>query len=343
MEVREGSQVGDARRQATALGHAVRLAEDAVARLALVTTELAQNLVKHVRGGGVLFLRALQPGEEGAGGVEVLSVDAGRGIPDVGQALQDGFSTAGTSGSGLGAVRRQSDRFDLYSGPGGTAVLARVWARASGAAGGAVLGAVCLPRPGETDCGDAWALLASPAVPGLTLLVADGLGHGPQAATAAAAVVRALAAHGPDGPTGVLGHAHAACRATRGAAALVCHVAADGREVEAAGVGNVVGALVEAGAERRGLVSQPGTLGAALPRVRTFPYRVSPRGGLLVLHSDGLTSGWALDAYRGLSARHPALVAAVLARDFSRGRDDVTVVVLSLGAPPAGGPGGGPP
>ena len=42
---------------------------------------------------------------------------------------------------------------------------------------------------------------------------------------------------------------------------------------------------------------------------------------------DGLVSHWSIDAYPGLRARHPAIVAAVLYRDFNRGRDDVTVVV----------------
>ena len=45
------------------------------------------------------------------------------------------------------------------------------------------------------------------------------------------------------------------------------------------------------------------------------------------MHSDGLISHWKLDAYPGLALRDPALVAAVLYRDFQRGRDDVTVLV----------------
>jgi hypothetical protein len=45
------------------------------------------------------------------------------------------------------------------------------------------------------------------------------------------------------------------------------------------------------------------------------------------MHSDGLSSHWSLDPYPGLRLRHPALIAAVLYRDFSRHRDDVTVLV----------------
>ena len=42
-----------------------------------------------------------------------------------------------------------------------------------------------------------------------------------------------------------------------------------------------------------------------------------PERGVLVMHSDGLTSRWSLDAYQGLLSRHPALIAGVLYRDFS--------------------------
>jgi hypothetical protein len=44
------------------------------------------------------------------------------------------------------------------------------------------------------------------------------------------------------------------------------------------------------------------------------------------MHSDGLTTSWSMDAYPGLIRRHPALIAGVLYRDASRGRDDVCVL-----------------
>ena len=53
-----------------------------------------------------------------------------------------------------------------------------------------------------------------------------------------------------------------------------------------------------------------------------------PRQALLIMHSDGLKSHWSLDAYPGLLAQHPALVASVLYRDFCRGNDDVTVLAV---------------
>lgn len=54
------------------------------------------------------------------------------------------------------------------------------------------------------------------------------------------------------------------------------------------------------------------------------------KGNLLIMFSDGLQSRWNLQTYPGLVHRHPAVIAAILHRDFCRGRDDVTVLVIDL-------------
>jgi hypothetical protein len=48
------------------------------------------------------------------------------------------------------------------------------------------------------------------------------------------------------------------------------------------------------------------------------------------MHSDGLQSRWRMADYPGLLHRHPAVIAAVLHRDFNRNRDDATVMVVAL-------------
>jgi hypothetical protein len=80
-------------------------------------------------------------------------------------------------------------------------------------------------------------------------------------------------------------------------------------------------------ARQQNLVSMNGTLGqvAAKPKEFSYPW---PEGAILIAHSDGLQSRWSLDAHPGLAARDPSLVAAILYREFTRGRDDVTVLVL---------------
>ena len=88
--------------------------ESDVGRVALVTTELATNLIKH-GGGGEIIIGAFQ--DAGGGGVEVLALDRGRGMSNVDACLADGYSSAGTRGNGLGAVVRKSHFVDIASWP----------------------------------------------------------------------------------------------------------------------------------------------------------------------------------------------------------------------------------
>ncbi len=122
-------QIRSARRQALGLAAALGMETDLLDLVALLTGELGSNLVSHAQG-GELLIRGLR--HEGSPGLEVLSVDRGPGMQDVLLCLQDGFSTAGTLGTGLGVARKISDEFDLYSQPGqGTVVMSRIWSRGS--------------------------------------------------------------------------------------------------------------------------------------------------------------------------------------------------------------------
>jgi anti-sigma regulatory factor (Ser/Thr protein kinase) len=103
--VSDPSAAGEVRRGAVALAAAEGFDDEAQGRVALVATEAATNLVKHAKGGEVV-VRTLSAAE--GGGIEVLALDRGSGIADLAGALRDGFSTAGTAGAGLGAIRRLS-------------------------------------------------------------------------------------------------------------------------------------------------------------------------------------------------------------------------------------------
>ena len=96
------------------------------------------------------------------------------------------------------------------------------------------------------------------------------------------------------------------------------------------GVGNIGASLIGPG-KSRGLASHPGIVGVQFRKAQPFDY-AQVAGQLLILYSDGLQSRWNLSDYPGLVHRHPALIAAILHRDFCRGRDDVTVFVIALEA-----------
>jgi len=83
--------------------------------------------------------------------------------------------------------------------------------------------------------------------------------------------------------------------------------------------------------ERWNMASYPGTLGHGVRTFKEFTY-AWPADAMMVLNSDGLVTHRTLNPYPGISAHDASLIAGVLYRDFNRGRDDATVVVIKQGA-----------
>ena len=324
--IAEASQVGAARRAAARLAADHGYDEVACGRIGIVVTELGNNLARHATGGRLLV--ATHRGENDC--IDVLAIDGGPGMPDVERCLTDGYSTAGTPGTGLGAVRRLSDEFSIFSQVDrGTVVFGRIAATGTSSAASRnadrfQVGAVCLAAPGEAVSGDAWDFVSDGAR--AALMVADGLGHGPHAAEAAGAALSVFAAQHDLGPAQVLGLAHDALRSTRGAAVAMAVLDADAGEVRFAGAGNIAGRLIS-GVEDRSLLSQHGTVGLQIRRLQDVTYGWGDHA-ILVLHSDGVVTRWSLAQAAGLLACHPSVIAGWVVRDHVRGRDDVTVVVL---------------
>jgi anti-sigma regulatory factor (Ser/Thr protein kinase) len=318
----ESSRVGEARRHAAQLADLCSFDEVAAGRLALVVTELATNLVRHARQGRLLLAARPERGE-----VEVIAIDNGPGIADVERSLGDGYSTGTTPGTGLGAVRRLSQHFDIHSAvPSGTVVLSRVHARPAAAAAlpAFYTGAISLCAPGEGVCGDGWAF----AVDGdrAAVLVADGLGHGPQAGEAAGQARAVFVENPMTAPRRWLEDTHARLRSTRGAAVMMLQADASAGTIRSAGAGNVM-ARVVSGTSDRAVLCQHGTAGITIRTPEEVTSKWPPHA-LLVVWSDGIEARWNADILVPLLGRDPTLAAAVLVRDHCRGRDDATVAVL---------------
>ena len=321
--VGELSEIAAARRAAAELARRLSFDETRAGRLAIVVTEAATNIVKHAREGEIL-LRTVAV--EGRSGIEVIAIDSGPGMASVDLFMADGTSTAGTYGVGLGAIRRQSDSFDIYSAPGkGTVVMMLVWsADGEPPHTGWEVGAVCLPILGEDENGDNWGV--SYRRGGISVVVADGLGHGPEAAKASTAAIGPSLDFGKGSPGARLEDAHGALRSTRGAAVAIADIDAYDGKLRFTGVGNIAASIVSNG-PRRHLLSHNGIVGSNLRKVQEFE-QPWDHSSLLILHSDGVNTRWDVAAYPGLMFNHAAVIAAVLYRDFVRGRDDMTVVVI---------------
>jgi anti-sigma regulatory factor (Ser/Thr protein kinase) len=322
--ISEHSEILHMRREADALAKRLGYSEEDRGRLAIVATELATNLIKHAGHGEILLGLS---DNASVRCVELIAVDQGPGMADVEVCLADGYSTAGSQGTGLGAVKRQATSFDIYSGLNlGVAIHVRVcpgktsfkprdpipWA------------VVWRAMPGEEVCGDGFAVRVGGGE--FLAMVADGLGHGPFAAEASEQAVRIFEKSTSADPDTILEDLHPGLRATRGAAISLAKIDPSRGLVTFSGIGNVAGVLVVGGGVKR-MVSRNGTVGAVARQILGFQY---PFDGdaLVIIHSDGLASNWSLDKYPGLALREPALIAAVLYRDFGRQRDDAMVMVV---------------
>jgi anti-sigma regulatory factor (Ser/Thr protein kinase) len=341
-EIGDPSSVSFARRSIGELGYSIGFDDTMLGKLAIIVTECGTNQLKHAQRGELLVRPIGRPQAIGSAlpqhyGIELLAIDSGPGILDLHACFVDGYTTAGSPGNGMGAIQRLSDELDIWSAPGlGTVLRLVIWGEADTASASrpapVLYGAINLPLQGETLSGDAWT--CGYADSEFLVMVADGLGHGPLANTAALAATETFARLDSRDVVEIVEASHEALRPTRGAALGVASIPAFGLTHEATasarfcGIGNIAASVWSPGGHRH-LVSHAGIVGHQMRKAQEFqvPWLVD---GLLILHSDGLATRWDLHRYPGLAQRHPALIAAVLYRDFARGRDDITVFVARM-------------
>src|SRR5262245_20752404 len=341
IEITDAASASEALRVSFELAIQAAFDEGVAERAALNASEASSNILSHA-GAGRILARVVGETEPA---VENIALDRGTGITHLSAAMRGGYSTSGGAGCGLRAMSRAANLFDIYSRPGqGTALLAQVWARSlryyattrdyaaprvkSGAVSthpsGAGVRGESLIRESRQMIGDAWTVKHQPSRS--LIMVASGLGQGAEAAEAANEAVRVIEEVHRLAPAEILEIAHRALDGTRGASVAVAEIRLSNgaSEVRFAGVGNIAARLIAGGGTMH-LASSGGIVGYdAEIQECAYPW---PAHSTLIMNSDGLSAGWKADDYPGLFASHPALIAAVLHRDFNRGSDDATVVV----------------
>ena len=324
----DASQVSAVRLSAQRMAQQLGMDATRVGEVAIVVTEAATNVLRH-GGGGTFAARAVTRG--GMLGMEFLAVDDGPGMKSFSASSIDGVSSRGSSGTGLGAIQRLVDEFDVYTRPDlGTLMRMVFWSGATPRLDTRYeMGSISMPCTGETLCGDNTETVCDAG--GVTVLVADGLGHGPDAARASGGAVEALRRNPDKRPIELLDLAHGRLRATRGAALAVMRHDAGAEDIAFAGVGNIAACILD-GEQKRMMVSHNGIVGHNVHRSEEYRYPWPPRA-LLVAHSDGLESHWDLSPFPGIGLAHPSLIAAMLYREHWRKRDDVVVVVVRQRSP----------
>ena len=335
--VREPEDAGGLRRELGGCAQERGVRPALAAKAELAATEIATNILGHAGGRGYVLFRGI--GEGQSAGIEMIGVDRGPGIEDVARALADrtpadyermlhADGRPQGIGAGLSAVRRLASEFDIFSRPGeGTVVLARFHGGATPLDGGYQVGGVSVALEGfGIQSGDGWATATDGSA--CTAVLVDGLGHGPIAKAAADAALDVFAREYQGDCEKYILLAHEALRATRGGVLGLCRIDRHAMTTHFVGIGNIEGRILLRD-RAHGLASRNGTLGIDMtaPVMRLLEYAWEP-GAVAILHSDGVSARFDSESLRALVMHDPAIIAATIHRDHSRGRDDASVVVV---------------
>lgn len=324
---------GEIRRRMVRLAESIGFPKEKLSNVGIVAAEMASNLEKY-RTVSAMIRYGVTQSDSGEKGVLIVSEDRGPGIPHLDRALQDHYSTAGTLGGGLGAIRRLSDDFAIYSeiarpggGSVGTVVVSRIWGQLPASTSPFNCEALTRPKPGEIDNGDGVSFWQS----GDRLQVAaiDGLGHGLGAKKARQVAQEQLEGSGALPLNVLLDRLHTALQKTQGAVVGILRIDLKEGCAHYAGVGNIDCRLF--GARPAKPISMNGSLGVVSPRFREESFPIE-KGDFFLLSSDGISTKWDPVDYANSAAASPLLLGSLLLRDYSRPKDDATVVIGRIGS-----------
>lgn len=335
--ITEEAHIGAAKRSIKRCANEAGFTERQLAEIEIVIKEIGSNAVKFGQGTSQIFF-ARTNGELEPAGIEIIYVDKGPGIQDTSIAVEDGFTTTGTLGAGLGAIKRMSDEFYIFSSiksqtrrlstygrsTHGTAIVLRKYIEGAEKPEHrkALWGAMTRPSMGFEENGDAYVVKRTGDRQLLAMI--DGLGHGLGALQAAREAVASIEAYASEPVERIIRVTHEALRPTRGAVLGLAILDCATGVIEYAGIGNTDFRVLGGRAPIR-FISLNGTLGSRLDRVKVFKEQL-PKVATIIMSTDGISERWDVDSYPGLLGLHPQLLCAVVMRDYSRLNDDATIL-----------------
>lgn len=299
-----------------------------ISELDIIVAELTSNLHKYARNGEILFGIF---GKEEDCYVELICIDDGPGMTDPAKMMADGFSSTNTIGHGFGSIKRMSDVFEVYSiRDWGTIVLSRIYkkARTKNSLKPKVdIKGIVVPKPNERTSGDGYYYKLTDKY--FKLLVADGLGHGPEANLAINEAVKAFKLCAEESPVQYIRFIHSTVRKTRGLVGTVVIYDFEKRVWKIAGVGNIATKFYNA-TEFKNQMAYNGIIGHNIPNTMNDQELSSGLYQQIILCSDGIRSRWDLSKYTGINRYDLTILAAALFKDFARRTDDMSVIICKV-------------
>ena len=332
--ISEKQHVSRIKRQITELAKTIGFSESAIGEIAICVTELAENLIQHGAINGKIIYGEINEAKKR--GIKIISEDEGPGITDIESVIEDGYSTTGSLGIGLGAVKRMMNEFSIISKQlpyfkTGTRIITKKYIpnepKSIAFKKPTVFSVFSRSKLGESVNGDNYFLQH---FDNSTLFaVIDGLGHGAGASEASKMTRAFLYENYKVALEDIIPELHKALRHTRGVAISIALINNDEKTLHYIGVGNVLGRVYNS-PEPINLVNYNGTLGLSLRKFKLFTYPWHMEN-IIILTSDGISYRYNFKNKEGLLQKHPILIADYIIKRFSKNYDDATILV--------GGPG----
>ncbi|HEX2606944.1 MAG TPA: ATP-binding SpoIIE family protein phosphatase [Flavisolibacter sp.] len=311
-----------------ALAASAGFSENKVGEIDIIVAEMVSNLVKHA-GGGQVLVKLIQ--EQGNKGIELISIDNGPGMTDITRMVADGVSTKNTLGHGLGAMKRLSHVFQVYSlKDWGTVILTRIFEKEPAPfqkSAPVDIRSVILPKPGEQECGDGF--FCKQQGNQVQVLLGDGLGHGPEAAKAVEKAGKTFLESEATDPVAIIRHLHDGVKKTRGLVGTVAVFDMVDKSWRICGVGNIA-TRINSPSTTKNYMSYNGIIGLNVPNTLNAQQLPYEKGQYLILCSDGLKSRWDTIKFPAIVRYDPSVMAAALIKDYARLTDDMSVAVCKI-------------
>lgn len=294
----------------------------------IIVAELVSNLVKH-GGGGQVMVKLIEEKDNTL--LELIGIDSGKGMADVNRMMVDGVSTKSTLGQGMGAMKRLSHLFQVYSMKDwGTVTLIRIWKNDPALFSSTPLTqirSVIIPKTGETACGDGF--FHKSTTDTVSFFLGDGLGHGLEAEKAVTQAGEAFMQCHEKDPTSIIRHINTSVRKTRGLVGTVVCLDVKERKWRICGIGNILTRIAD-GIELKGYMAYNGIIGLNVPNTLKTHEMPFENGQQLIMCSDGIKTRWDTFRYQAITRYDLSILCATLLKDFSRKTDDAAVVVCKI-------------
>ncbi|WP_428662828.1 ATP-binding protein [Runella sp.] len=292
----------------------------------IIVSELTSNLIKYANGGELIY-RLSEEGDNKT--FEIFCMDDGPGTNDITKMMRDGASSANTLGHGLGAIKRLSDFFQIYSKEDwGTVAYAKVHMhpvtpKIQRGSGELKIQAIQLPLPGEKVCGDGYWIKKNGAE--THIFLGDGLGHGPLAYEAVQTAIAAFKECQESDPVDILRFIHQNVKKTRGLVGTVAILNSKKNEWNICGIGNITTRLYQ-GLESKNCISHNGIIGMNIPNtIDSYRVPADTYPGI-IMYSDGIRNRWNPAKFPFILNYDSSIIASVIFKDNARRTDDMTIL-----------------